>query len=95
MRGELGDAKLTQDNEPLPLYGLLVARFRLNCTRDGEEEIRWRPWRSFARPLSFGGSIGIASECSIGMLELLEACRAALGAGLAMVGNNEYGFCAQ
>jgi len=81
LRGELGEAKLTQDSEPLvPPYGLLDARFRPICAREGEEEIRCRFWRSLAFPLSFAGdSIGIASECSIVMLELLASAEIASG----------------
>jgi hypothetical protein len=89
--GELADAKLTQDKVPLvPPYGLLVARLRPNCLRDEVEEIRCRLCFSLAFPLSFaGGSIGIASECSIGMSEELAASRTASGRALAMAEDAE------
>ena len=86
LRGELAYARLTQDNVPLvPPYGLLVARLRPNCLRDEVDEIRCRLCFSLAFPLSFaGGSIGIASERSIGMAEELATSRIASGKALAM-----------
>ena len=89
--GELADAKLTQDNAPLlPPYGLLVARLRPNCLRDGVDEIRCRLCFSLAFPLSFaGGSMGIASECSIGISEELAASRITSGKALSMIEDGE------
>lgn len=75
-------ARLTHDKAPLPLYGLLTALLLPSCARDGEEEIRWRPWRSFARPFSFAGrSIGMASEC---WMERAGASKIMSGKGLDM-----------
>jgi hypothetical protein len=85
--GELVDAKLTQDNAPLlPPYGLLVARLRPNCLRDGDEDIRCRLCFSLAFPLSFTGcSMGMASECSIGISEELATSRITSGKALAII----------
>ena len=71
MRGDptLPAFKLTQDNEALPLYGLLTALLRPIFVIEGEEEIRCKPCMNLALPLLFGGSMGIASECSIGVAE--------------------------
>lgn len=92
--GELADAKLTQDIAPLlPAYGLLVARLRPNCLRDGEEEIRCKLCLSLAFPLSFaGGSMGMASECSIAMSDGLVASIITSGKGLAMIADEERKF---
>jgi hypothetical protein len=85
-REELVDAKLTQDNSPLlPAYGLLLARLRPNCLRDGVEEIRCKLCFNLAFPLSFaGGSMGIASERSIGISEDMTVSRVTSGKALAM-----------
>jgi hypothetical protein len=73
---------------PLPLYGLLDALLRLNCTRDGDDEIRCSPCNSFALPFSFaGGPMGMASECSIGMLPELWTSSIISGTALAMAGD--------
>lgn len=67
--GEIGEARLTHESAALELYGLLEDRFRPNCARVGEEEIRWRLLRNLARleTLGVGAGIAIASECSIGI----------------------------
>jgi hypothetical protein len=85
--GELGDARLTQDNAPLLLtYGLLVARLRPNCLRDGVDDIRCRLCFSLAFPWSLaGGSMGIASECSMGISEETAASRITSDKVLAMI----------
>ena len=87
--GELGDAKLTQDNAPLlPVYGLLVARLLPNCIKDGVDDIRCRLCFSLAFPLNFaGGSIEIASERSIGISDELAASSITSGKALAMIDN--------
>lgn len=86
----LADAKFTQDNVPLPPNGLLVARLRPSCGRDGVEEIRCRLCLNRAAPLSFGGgSTGIASECSIGLPGELGASKIISGIALAMACDRE------
>ena len=89
--GELGDAKLTQDNAPLlPEYGLLVARLLPSCFREDEDDIRCRLCLNLAFPLSFAGnSMGIASECSIGTSDELAASRITFGKALAMADNGD------
>ena len=89
--GEPPDAKLTQDKAPLlPPYGLLVALLRPNCASDGVEDIRCRLCFSLAFPFSLAsGSMGIASECSIGISEGLAVSRIASGKAPAMTGDRE------
>ena len=71
-------------------YGLLVALFLPNCAREGDEEMRWRPCSSLARPLSFAGaSMGMASECSIGMAGLLSTSGTNSGTAVSIAGVGE------
>lgn len=56
--GELSEAeefKEMQEMEPLPLPLYVRVREEPRRDNDGLEEIRWRPAKSRARPLSFTG----------------------------------------
>jgi hypothetical protein len=52
--------------------------------------MRWSPCSSLARPLSFAGaSMGMASECSIGMAGLLSTWGTKSGTGVSIAGVGE------
>lgn len=80
----LSPFRLTQDKEPLPLYGLLVALLRPIFVIEGEEDIRWM---NLGIRLFLDGSMemGMALECSIGVAEELPASSIASAIEFAMV----------